>query len=370
MKNIDQRIDSIFSKADKHFAKKKKIQKAVFSAGAIAVCLAVVGVPSMNNRLISRLSGDSITNELQSGGKEYGTDAVGDNGGSAGTATDTIPAPAIDTVPQPEIAPAMGNVMISSNLSNAFEKSENPEEVFAVLVTYLYISPDESYVYKGKTMSQYEEAASKEAMKYEQMSWLLKSGYDNAYDTPAYVPGGQGAAAPDSYGYRDILEQIDEELTARYVINGEMQYDKLNNDLAEQQKIFNEAITARNEAAEDYNKKELQRQAEYFKGLGFNAQIIDNTLVLFATRPQIEGYVCPEDRAYIFSLKIASNEAEITIPSGVIVGEASNSIDPDTGVGYSPEIREGYTEPYYVNPADAVYPKIEGSAPTSYANPQ
>lgn len=148
---------------------------------------------------------------------------------------------------------------VSMTLSQ--ELSENGSEKIDIL---LGVSMDKTYVYKGKTWSEYAADYDNSRADSEKMHELVKMGDYLKYGEKLYTAGTPDGEKWSEAYYNEKVECYGEELLSKYIVNGEFLQDKLIADTEafekEYDKAYREAYTAVSQYSTENVYKELQQK--------------------------------------------------------------------------------------------------------------
>ena len=141
------------------------------------------------------------------------------------------------------------------------ELRENGSEKIDIL---LGVSMDKTYVYKGKTWSEYAEDYDNSRVDSEKMHELVKMGDYLKYGEKLYTAGTPDGEKWSEAYYNEKVECYGEELLSKYIVNGEFLQDKLIADTEafekEYDKAYREAYTAVSQYSTENVYKELQQK--------------------------------------------------------------------------------------------------------------
>ena len=240
MKDYDETVKTVFKKINEYEAAKKckrqiilKIAVPVSSILVLAIiCLGVWKSGMFGNSKISKddekytteLTSDNENSILNSGEKSTDMGEVAskeDNNDKQHNKEENLPIiwnEAIGDI-EDNTDEGMGEwngKKVSSSLLEALNKDENVR----IAVTTLNRKPDMEFIYKGKSLQEYEEKARNERQLHNKLQELLKLGDDLKYGEALYLTGTPSGEKWIKELYQEVVTYFGEEMLAKYIVDG------------------------------------------------------------------------------------------------------------------------------------------------------
>lgn len=305
MKNRDEMVESLFQRREQYLTAQKRKRKMIVRVGATVCCAcltAVIGIglwqkglihhppdiapePTVNDNSAPQITEPPITQtHIES------PSALSKPDGPVIWGTEFGDSMVIKDV-------RWNGKTIAQSLYDALEDPQNDGAMFAIHASF---SMDKSFVYDGKTISQYESEYQAEDRYIQKLYGLLKEGDCLKYGEVLYQTGTPDGEKWAQSLYEETIAEYGEEFLATYLVNGEFLQEKLGEDLAQYEErtalsAYKTAYQAFWAHAYEEAKKKLQVYSEW--GWDQSFMVIYATAEQFAAMPELE-YVSGYCMAY------------------------------------------------------------------------
>ncbi|HOB20421.1 MAG TPA: hypothetical protein PK423_09825 [Clostridiales bacterium] len=206
---------------------------------------------------------------------------------------------------------------LSYGLYDAIRSNEDKNAVFAVQVTKYGELGRESFVYKGRTIAEYQAEANRLAELAWKLSELIKAGHWLKYGEALYTTGTPDGEKWTRELYDETVQFYGKDLLAKYIVDGELLEDKINEDmdaLKNERALAEEALS---EAQKAYRSQSAIDDKREFEKQGVPVKIINDRLYIFVTEARLAGIKLTDASTYLFSLGVRSSNTDDAAPPPV-----------------------------------------------------
>ena len=306
MKNTNEMVNSLLERREQYEAEQKR-KRSIITRTATSMCcfclIALLGFGAWQSELFNTAQPplvDGGNSTHQDTGKTDPTNPS--NNVSMGILPD---APIIWGETNGESQDAgfstWNGKMITIPLNDVLTDEKNKNCLIAIGVSF---ELDTEFVYKGKTISEYEAALDDARLLIGRLGELLKAGDELKYGEALYKTGTPDGKKWAKQLYDETVERIGKDVLSKYIVDGEFLKDKLEADIATYH-----ADTSRNvwnEAIEAYYKFIAMETAEELKERNINCEV-KKGLIVYVTVDEFSSLEI--ENAMFYSL--ALNEDEV-----------------------------------------------------------
>ncbi len=338
MKNYEEITVSLLQRRDVYEANKKRQRVRLARGGVVLSCCALVAVlgfqtlPGGNLPLPDEehwLDGDRDPNVPDQPEGPGGVDSD-QQGGTAGDDSPSLIDPDDDF--------AMGTWQGKTITGGLLEWL--PHAAAADILPMVWAKPgiDMAYVYRGKTLQEYWDAAEAERELPEQLAALYKLGDELKYGEALYTIGTPTGEKWAEAHYREIVAYIGQDLLDQYIVEGEFLRDALW-DVMENQTFAHAAEAEWNDALEAYWQDALDKAKGVLRQQGLEAYNPGSYIGLAnLTKAQFEAI----DGAYFTGWTFGMGEdpdapSDMTATDDVIADVPTD--DTEIGIGFDDATR-------------------------------
>ena len=301
MKNYDETINLVFARINEYEVKRSHKRKVVVRAAAsmCCICIAVllgVGVwqggllnaaePDASEGYNAALQGTVRPNETVGGTPD--TPIIwGDNNGEVEEMGFT----------------EWNGKSITLSLYDALSDETNKNHFLAIGVSF---ELDDEFVYKGKTVAEYDAEADRKSLISDSLGLLLKVGDELKYGEALYKTGTPDGTKWAKQLYEETVENIGAEILATYIVNGEFLKDKLEYDMEN----YTDHITSREtyyKAIEAYHKYIADETCKQLKEQNIRCEVRD-CLTVYVTAEEFSSLKIKN--AMFYSLESKNGDGE------------------------------------------------------------
>ncbi len=276
MKNYNETIDSVFARINEHEVERRRKRKVIArtAASMCCICIAVLlGFNVWKSELFKAVAPDV---------------SEGDNTGLQGTAK---PNETVGAAPDAPIIWGDNNGKVQEmgytewngkrvtlSLYDALSDETNKNRFIAIGVSF---ELDNEFVYKGKTVAEYDAEAIRKNLISDSLGLLMKVGDELKYGEALYKTGTPDGTKWAKQLYEETVDNIGKEILATYIVNGEFLKDKLESDMEN----YTDHITSREtyyKAIEAYHKYIADKTCKQLKEQNIRCEVRD-CLTVFVT---------------------------------------------------------------------------------------
>lgn len=302
MKTSDEMVRSLFLRREQYETARRASRRraARIAVPALLLCVTVPAGLYLLRGSRAVTVPDSVAETSASGGDPF-REAVQTEPAqqeSRPQAPDTVVRAAGDVTMNDHVIDSEGMMEWNGKLITfALKSALDAGDASSVYAVTLSMQPDPAYVYKGKTLLEYETEVSEERILPEKLGQLLKEGDALRYGTALYETGTPDGEKWDKNLYEARVNYYGPELLARYLADGQFLRDKLEQDFAAAQEQTSawDAYCAAKTAF-------LRDAAETLPG-AYLPELRAETgrIVMFVTEAELKAYH-PESSAIVFGL--------------------------------------------------------------------
>ncbi len=206
---------------------------------------------------------------------------------------------------------------LSYRLYDTITSNEDGDAIFAVLVTRIGESDRDSFVHNGKTIAEYQTEASRLSELGYKLLELQKAGHWLKYGEALYTTGTPDGEKWTKELYDETVKFYGGDLLAKYIVDGELLKDKINEDLAALEIERTLAEAALSEAIQAYKSQNAISDKKEFEKQDMPVKIINDKLYIFVTEAQLSELKLKDASKYLFSLGTRSDKTDDPVPPPV-----------------------------------------------------